>query len=50
MKVSIICPFYNEELITESCTWYDLKFRKSNIDWELVCVNDEVNWIIVYQN
>ena len=41
MKVSIICPFYNEELIIEKAAHGMISsLEKSNIDWELVCVND----------
>ena len=41
MKVSIICPFFNEELIIEKAAYGMISnLEKSQLDWELVCVND----------
>ena len=41
MKISIICPFFNEELIIEKAAYGMISnLEKSQLDWELVCVND----------
>ncbi|MCH8332083.1 MAG: glycosyltransferase family 2 protein, partial [Bacteroidetes bacterium] len=41
MKVSVVCPFYNESLIIRKATEGMLEnLRASGLDWELIVVND----------
>lgn len=41
MKVSVVCPFFNEELILERAIAGMLQqLRESGLDWELILVND----------
>jgi|SRR3989304_1497794 len=41
MKVSIVCPFYNENAIIENAARNMTKnLRKSGLDWEFIAVND----------
>jgi len=40
-KVSVICPFYNEEMIIKNAIEIMVKhLERSGLDWELVLVND----------
>ena len=40
-KVSVVCPFYNEEIIiAETSKVMIEKLNSLNIDWELIIVND----------